>query len=257
METILQGLMDLSGVRATMVLDATGHVVAHRGHAVYDRALCDQVGTIVMKAIESIQLQQEDWETVSAQYADGRILLRRISAPASAPRHVVAVVADGTLNASFATVALRVAANKIRAALEGGASQPGGSQPPASGSQPLGSAPPAASSSVAPPSDSRPVLANTGLTWTKSSNVQSSIGSGSGVAVTDPASSAFLTRCATELARHVGPMAKVYVQESVRRVSPEGPFSLAAARQLVEDLSGQVEDPKDRAQFRKAALEKK
>ena len=72
------------------------------------------------------------------------------------------------------------------------------------------------------------------------------------VPVADPASSAFLTRAAKELARHVGPMAKVYVEEGVRRVCPDAPFSLAAAARLIEDLAGQIEDGADRAQFRKA-----
>jgi predicted regulator of Ras-like GTPase activity (Roadblock/LC7/MglB family) len=255
MDAILQGLMELAGVRATMVLDGTGQVVAHRGHSVYDRGVCEQVGTTVTKAIESIQLQQDDWETITAQFADGRLLVRRVGARADGPRLVLAVVADATLNASFATVALRVAANKVKGMIEGGSSQP-----PASGSQPLGAAP-TVSSSILTPSDSRPVLANTGLSWSKSSNLGSQAGGSggglSGVAVADPASSAFLARCAKELARHVGPIAKVYVQEAARRVSPEAPFSITASRQLVDDLAGQIEDAKDRAQFRKVALEKR
>jgi predicted regulator of Ras-like GTPase activity (Roadblock/LC7/MglB family) len=253
METILQGLMELAGVRATMVLDGTGQVVAHRGHSVYDRSVCEQVGSTVTKAIESIQLQQDDWETITAQFADGRILVRRVTVRADGPRLVLAVVADTTLNPSFATVALRVAANKVRSLIDGGASQP-----PAAGSQPLGSA--GASSSVLSPADSRPVLANTGLSWSKGSGSQvggSSASGLSGVTAADPAAAAFLTRCAKELARHVGPISKVYVQESARRVSPDAPFALTASRQLVEDLSSQIEDPKDRAHFRKAALEKK
>lgn len=258
METILQGLMDLSGARATMVLDGAGHVVSHLGHAVYDRALCEQVGATLVKAVESVQLHQEDWETLTAQFADGRLLVRRVSARAGGPRHLLAVVADATLNASFATVALRVAANKVKGALEGGASQPAaaGSQALAA-SQAGAAAPPSAGSSAAAPSDSRPVLANTGLSWAKGSSAGSSVAAASGVAAADPASAAFLARCARELARHVGPMSKVYVQEAVRRVSPEGPFTLALARQLVDDLGGQIEDAKDRAQFRSAALEKK
>jgi predicted regulator of Ras-like GTPase activity (Roadblock/LC7/MglB family) len=261
METILQGLMELAGVRATMVLDGAGQVVAHRGHAVYDRAVCTAVGTAVRRAVESIQLQQEDWESLTAQFADGRILVRRVSARAAAQdaRHLLAVVADATLNPSFATVALRVAANKVRALLEGGGSQASGSQPLPAGSQAAHA--PAASSSVLPGADSRPNLANTGLSWTKGSSAGSQVGatgSGlSGVGAADPASAAFLARCAKELARHVGPISKVYVQEAVRRVCPEAPFSLASARPLVEDLSGQIEDPKDRAQFKKAALERK
>ncbi len=250
MDTILQGLMELSGVRAAMVFDGVGKVVARRGLAIYDGPVCERVGSTVTKAIESIQLQQQDWDTITAQFADGRIVLRRVAAAAE---HVLAVVADTTLNASFATVALRVAANKIKGALEGTGSQAlaASSQPPSAAS----SIP--SSSSVAPASDSRPVLANTGLSWSKSSTGVSDSGTSiSGVAVADPASGAFLTRCAKALARHVGPIAKVYVQEAVRRVSPDAPFALARARQLVDELGGQIEDADDRAQFRKAALEK-
>jgi hypothetical protein len=49
----------------------------------------------------------------------------------------------------------------------------------------------------------------------------------------------------------------VYVQEAARRASPDAPFSLSLARELVDDLASQIEDPKDRSQFRSAALEKK
>lgn len=254
METILQGLMELSGVRAAMVLDGAGQLVAHRGQAVYDRALCEQVGGRLTKAIESIQLQQEDWETVAAQFGDGKILLRRVSAKPEGPRHVIAIVADETLNASFATVALRVAANKVKAAIEGGSASQPWATPLPSGSQPPGSASHPSSSQVPPASDSRPNLANTGLSWSKG-NVSSSLGSS--IAVADPASSAFLLRCVQELARHVGPMSKVYVQEAVRRISPDAPFSLTSMRPLIEDLSAQIEDPKDRNAFRRALLERK
>jgi predicted regulator of Ras-like GTPase activity (Roadblock/LC7/MglB family) len=255
MDAILQGLMEVGGVSATMVLDDAGQVVAHRGRAIYDRALCEQVGRTVVKAIESIQLQQDDWETVSAQFADGRILLRRVSGRADGPRHVLAVVADSTLNPSFATVALRVAANKVRSALDGTGSQVGAGS--AAGSQPLAAASPVpgAGSSAAPASDSRPVLANTGVAWTRSP-AASSTPALSSVVAADPASAAFLARCAKELARHVGPIAKVFVQEAARRVSPDAPFAMALSRQLVEDLAGQVEDAKERAQFRKAVTDK-
>jgi predicted regulator of Ras-like GTPase activity (Roadblock/LC7/MglB family) len=254
METILQGLMELAGVSATMVLDGNGHVVGHRGHAVYDRATCENVGSSLIKAIESIQLQQEDWETITAQFADGKILLRKLGAGGNGQTHVLAVVADSTLNASFATVAIRVAANKLRSALQGGTLHP------AAGSQPPGNAsgiaqPPTASSSVLTPADSRPVLAHTGLSWSKTPGAGSSTAGISNVAVADPASAAFLSRCAKELARHVGPISKVYVQEAVRRISPDATFSLSLAGHLLNDLAAQIEDPKDRVQFRKA-LEK-
>jgi len=251
MEQILQGLLDLPGVSAAIVFDATGALVASCGRALYDRPLCEQVSGALTKAVDTVRLQQEEWESINALFADGKFLLQNL-APSSARGHVLAVVADSTLNASFATVAIRVATNRLRKSIAGGTSEPGAgsslgrpsasgatapsavsTHPPASGSQPL-------------PSDSK-VLANSGVSWSKSSSVGLSR-----VAVANPASAAFLSRCAKQLARHVGPIAKVYVEESVRRVSPDAPFSLAAANPLVNDLAAQIEDPDDRAEFCKA-----
>jgi hypothetical protein len=243
METILQGVLDLPGVGATMVFDGAGHLAGHRAHAVYDRALCEQVSGALVKAIETVQLQQEDWETVTAQFADGTLLLRSLGAGAGGA-HYLAVIADGSLNPSFATVAIRVAANKLRKAIDGGASSRPGSS---SASAP---AAPAPGSSVHP-GDSRPVVANSGVSWSKVSG--SSVGL-SRIAVADPASSAFLVRCTKELARHVGPIASVFVEEAVRRVSPEAPFAVALARPLLDDLAGQIEDAGDRARFRDALV---
>jgi predicted regulator of Ras-like GTPase activity (Roadblock/LC7/MglB family) len=245
MDAILQGLLDLPGVNAALVLDAGGALTGFRGKAVYDRALCEQVGAALVKAIDSIQLQQEEWETIAAQYSDGKLLLRSLGT-AGGGAHVLAVVADTTLNASFATVAIRVAANKLRKRLEGG-SATGGSAAVAPASQSSVPPPLPASASQLPPSDPR-VVANTGMSWTKA---------GSGVALTgvqvgDPASASYLSRCTKALARAVGPMAKVYVQEAVRRISPEATFTMALQGKLVEDLAGQIDDADDRKEFLKA-----
>ena len=241
MDAILQSLMDLSGVTAALVFDPGGQLLGHRGHTVYDQALCAQVSAALSKALEAVQLQQEDWETVTAQYADGKIILRRVVAADQS--NVLAVVADGTLNASFATVALRVASGKLKRFLEGG--------PASSSSVGLGSSagPKPSSSQVggSHPGDSRPNLANSGLSWSKISNVGLSR-----VAVADPASGAFLARVAKELALYVGPISKVYVEEAVRRVTPDAPFSMAQSKPLVEDLAAQIEDAADRGKFQKA-----
>jgi hypothetical protein len=241
MDAILQSLMDLGGVTAAMVFDSAGQLVGHRGHAVYDQALCAHVSGVLAKAIDAVQLQQEDWETVTAQYADGKIVLRRVAA--GDQTRVLAVVADGSLNASFATVALRVAAGKLKRFLEGGPSSSSvaglGSSAAASRSGPGASQP--------SPGDSRPNLANSGLSWSKISSVGLSR-----VSVADPASGAFLGRCAKELAQYVGPIAKVYVEEAVRRVCPDAPFAIAQAKPLVDDLAGQIEDADDRKSFQKA-----
>jgi hypothetical protein len=47
-------------------------------------------------------------------------------------------------------------------------------------------------------------------------------------------------------------MAKVYIKESVRRVSPGAPFALASARALIADLQSHIEDPAEKNNFRKA-----
>ena len=255
MEDILQGVLDLSGVSAAIVFDAAGKLVDCRGRAIYDRALCEHVSGTLAKAVDTVRLQQEAWESISAYFADGKLLLQNLGEP-TARGHVLAVVADSSLNTSFATVAIRVATNKLRKAIAEGTLSQGTADPQRTGPSNPGSSQLAAAgmaSSAAGsqplPSDSK-VLANTGVSWSKSSSVGLSR-----VAAANPASSAFLARCAKQLARHVGPIAKVYVEESVRRVSPEAPFSLSAAAPLVNDLAAQIEDPADRAQFCKA-LEK-
>ena len=240
METILQGLLDLAGVNAALVVDASGHLAAFRGKAVYDRALCEQVGATLLKAVDSIQLQQEDWETVTAQYSDGKLLLRSLGAIGGSNRFL-AVVADATLNPSFATVALRVAANKLKKALEGGAV----TAVPSAAQSSFGTPSPQPASASRPlPSDSTAV-ANTGVSWSKGGSSVTL----TGITVGDPASAAFLSRCTKELARAVGPMSKVYVQEAVRRLSPEATYTMALRGKLVEELAGQIEDGDDRAQF--------
>lgn len=244
MDAILQSILDVAGVSAAMVFDSTGRLLCHRGRAIYDRELCEQLTGVLVKAIDSVQLQQEDWDSISAQYADGKLLLRKLATTKSAP-HTLAIIADANLNASFATVAIRVAANKLCKVLDGGGAS---SQ---LGSGPLHAAPPPLPAAAAAPSDSKPALASSSATWSSSSKSSSSINL-SRVSVADPASAAFLSRTAKELARHVGPMAKVYVEEAVRRVSPDAPFALASAAKLLDDLAGQIEDEDDRTQFRKA-----
>jgi hypothetical protein len=245
MDTILQGLLDVAGVNAALVLDGSGRLLACRGKAVYDRALCEQVSGSLVKAIDSIQLQQDDWESITAQFSDGKLLLRSLGSPAGAACFL-AVVADGTLNPSFGTVAIRVAAGKLKRALEGGGNAV--SAPAATGSSVLPPAPPPpASASQTLPSDSR--VANTGVSWTTKAGSSVTL---TGIGAADPASAAFLARCSKEMARAVGPMAKVYVQEAVRRLSADASFSMALKGKLLEDLAAQIEDAGERAAFVKA-----
>ncbi|HTP28855.1 MAG TPA: roadblock/LC7 domain-containing protein [Anaeromyxobacteraceae bacterium] len=240
MQTILRTLLDVTGVGAAIVLDGAGHLVCHRGRADYDKRRCEQVGGNLAKAVDAVELRQEDWETIAAHYANGKLLLRNLGSPGGR-EHVLAVIGDRTLNFSLATVAIRVAAVKLKKALgtgSAGLAAAAASQTPVT----LPLPPKPGESRVG---DSKPTLP--GLNWSQTSSAGLSR-----VPVADPASGAFLHRSARELARHVGPIAKVYVEESVRRVSPDGPFSLPLAKKLVEDLAFQIEDPDDRASFRRA-----
>lgn len=267
METTLQGLLELAGVNAAMVYDGAGRLMAQRGRSVYDRALCEQVGGPLARAVDAIQLQHQDWEAVTARFADGTVVLRNLGEVAGAG-YLLAVVADATMNPAFAAVAIRVAATKLRKLLGGGASMaalptslgssvgpgPGGSQLGPGGSQvgPGGSqVGPGPGGSQAlhghPAAGSRPVLASSGLSWSRTGG-----SAFSAVAAADPAAGAWLVLAAKELARHVGPMAKIYVEEAVRRLCPDSTFTLAQAPALVQELAGQVEEAADRAAFVKA-----
>ncbi len=244
METILQGLLDLAGVNAAVLFDGSGRLLAHCGRSIYDRTLCGQVGGPLVHAIDSLQLQHHDWESASAQFTDGTLLLRRLDTTSAGPC-VLALVADATLNPAFATVAIRVSSNKLKRALDGGAAS---SSVGATGqASALGSLPaypasgPSASQVGHPAAGSRPVLASSGLSWSRTG--------GGGVTAADQPSSNYLTACARELARHVGPMAKIFVEEAVRSVCPDLPFTLAASRALADALATRIEDPADQQAF--------
>jgi hypothetical protein len=93
-------------------------------------------------------------------------------------------------------------------------------------------------------------LANSGLGW---SGVSSGSGVGSSdVGVSDTASSTFLSACTKALAASVGPMAKVFVKEAVRRVCGDRPFSRADGPALLAQLAATIDDTDDRAMFQRA-----
>jgi hypothetical protein len=236
MEPILQSLLELAGVNATVVIDEAGRVLGHRGRAVYDLALCEQVSLTLARVVDSFQLQHPDWESIAAQFADGKLLVRNLGVLPPHGPCVLVVVADGDLNLSFATVSIRVAANKLKRLAEGGGRTPTPTAPPAPwASSPPSSPiplPPASSSGVRPPPSAPP----------RPTPLLGSAGP-------DPVAAAYLVRCARELARYVGPMARIFIDEAVRRVSPGQPFTMAGAQALLQDVAGQIEDLAGRATF--------
>jgi hypothetical protein len=248
MDTILQGLHDLAGIQGTIVFNAGGQVLYHRSHSIYDLSILTQVSQAVVRGLDSIQLQHEDWDAVTAQFSDGKLLIRKLDTGKGKPA-VLAVIADASLNTPFAAVALRVAVNKLKTAIENGALA---AAPPTAPGAPITSVPvPGRAPAVAPLAvPSKVELAGSGLSW---SELGSSSGGASTVSVSDEASGAFLTRCSKALALNVGPMAKVFVKEAVRKVSPAGPFSMAHASALLNELEVHIDDVDDRIAFRRKA----
>jgi predicted regulator of Ras-like GTPase activity (Roadblock/LC7/MglB family) len=232
MEAILQSLLELPGVNATLVVDGHGHLVAQRSHAVYDVPLCEQVSAVLARVVDSIHLQHEDWESVAANFADGKLLLRNVGPVLDHGPCVLVVAGDATLNVSFAVVSIRVAANKLRRL--GEAAYTGRTPAPASWPSSPASPPPPIPSST---SGLRPPPSVPGRV------------SPPPFASPTPEAAEFLLRCTKELARHVGPMARVFVEEALRRISPGQPFALASAAALLQDVAGQIEDPASRGAF--------
>lgn len=266
MDTILQSLHELEGVNGSIVADGGGRILGYRAHVVYDADLLQQVSKQVVSAVDSIKLIQEDWDAITAQFSEGKLLIRNLSNGSAQKNRTatLAVIADARLNVSFAGVAIRVAVTKLRAMLDANMPQPlhvGALSNPTSVSQPnpmqmhAAVAPTASSLSSGHSSASgyaRPAtseVASSGLSW--SGLTGSSSVSGSGVSVADPASSAFLTVCTKALARSVGPMAKVFVKEAARKVSPDRPFSRDSAQELITELLKHFEDPAEATEFRK------
>ncbi|HEX3758414.1 MAG TPA: hypothetical protein VHW23_06890 [Kofleriaceae bacterium] len=250
LEPILQSLREVEGVQGAMVVDPSAAVVAHRAHNIYDLGVLQQVARSVVNSVDSVQLIQDDWDMMTAHFGDGKLLLRSLRTTGAKPRrYVLAVIADSTLNVAFLGVALRVAATKLLAELET-------ATPASSGSVPTSIATGSTNSgriSMVEPSRPMPVLEKNGLSWTGGATTGSGSGVGSSdVGVADSASSTFLSACTKALAASVGPMAKVFVKEAVRKVCGERPFTRADGPALLAHLAAGIEDSDDRVSFQRA-----
>lgn len=262
MDTILQTLQDLEGVNGAIVADGRGQILSYKAHAMYDLALLQQVSHATVTAIDSVKLLHEDWESVTAQFAEGKLLIRNIGSPGRTKGSdlTLSLIADMRLNAQFAGVAIRVAVGKIRAFLEaGGVEAPAIASPSSSAKMPVAApsggwpSPPglaASNPSIHQQRTSAPEIANSGLSWSGGASSMSS----STIATVDAASAAVLASCTKALARSVGPMAKRYVKEAVIRICADRPFSKDQVGALVGELEKYLNNPADATQFRRAAL---
>lgn len=244
LEPILQSLREVEGVQGALIVDRAAAVVAQRVHSIYDPQVLQQVARQVGAAVDSVQLLQDDWESLTAHYGDGKLLLRSLRVGGARPqRYVLAVIADSRLNVAFLGVALRVAATKLLAALEAGVPAAASAPPPSF---------PGVPQTSARPSEVRADGSRSNLSW---SGVGSGSDSGmsSDVGVSDSSSASYLTACSKALAMAVGPMAKVLVKEAVRKVCGDRPFSRADAAALVAHLAAGIDDSDDRKTFERAA----
>lgn len=255
METILKGLRDLEGVNGAFLADSSGQIYAYNAESIYDAKLLGQVSKSIATAIDSVKLLQDDWDTITAQFSDGRLVLRSVPAgtrKGAAPL-TLALIADSRLNPSFATVAVRVALGRIKTLADENALAPLAAT---SGAAPVRNVSAAVESNASVPvmkqshSTVTPEVATSGLSWSGFGG--SSSMAGSGVSVADAASSAVLSACTKCLAKAVGPMAKVFVKEAVRKVAPGQPFAKAMLPELVVELEKNIEDRDDAREFRKA-----
>src|SRR6187549_2747307 len=103
MEAILQTLQDIEGVHGVLLVDASGQLVAHGARSTYDADLLRQVSLTIVTAIDAVKLGQEDWESITTYFSDGKLLLRTLTAPGATAPHTLALIADARLNPSFAT----------------------------------------------------------------------------------------------------------------------------------------------------------
>jgi predicted regulator of Ras-like GTPase activity (Roadblock/LC7/MglB family) len=247
LDSILQSLREVAGVQGAMVVDQAATLVAHHAHAIYDASMLQQVARSVGTTVDSVQLIQDDWEVLTAHFGEGRLVLRSVKTTGAKPRRLVLVViGDATLNVAFLGVALRVAAAKLASAFDAVPAPVA-----ASSSAPAPVAVPAATSSRIPlPEQPRVELARTGVGWSGSGSL--STVDGSGVDAADAASSAFLSACSRALTTSLGPIAKVFVRDAVRKLCNGRPFSRADGPTLIAQLAAMIDNPQDRATFQRA-----
>jgi predicted regulator of Ras-like GTPase activity (Roadblock/LC7/MglB family) len=254
LESILQSLHDVDGVHGAMIVDHTAAVLAYRAHTIYDLPVLQQVARSVTNAAESVQLIQDDWDGLTAHYAEGKLVLRNLRTAGAKPRrYVLAVIADGTLNVAFLGVALRVAALKLGSVLEAVPAQvpATGPAPPVRGSAGTGRA---VASELA-----KPELAKAGLSWSganhssvlATSGVATSGVATSDVSVSDAASSVFLSGCTRALAANIGPVAKMLVKEAVHKVCGARPFCRVDGPALIAHLTATIDNPDHQAMFQR------
>jgi hypothetical protein len=117
MDAVLLSLLAVEGVTAIVVADRTGQVLASRAKADFDAVAIDEVGRTAMASLDSVENLYPDWESVTARFAEGQIILRHLGtagAPSAAAK-TLAVVADKRFQGLAAQAALTKAVAELKA----------------------------------------------------------------------------------------------------------------------------------------------
>ncbi len=211
MEQILQGLHDLEGVLGTFLFNNDGQVICHRAQASYDQPLLEQLSSAMAEAIQSVQLEDETWDNITTTYLNGQLMIRNLT------EVKLAIIADQSLNQSFANMAIRVAVKNLQQAIAQGALTA------------QGGASAAQQSTLSWPDDGK-----------------------SSVPVADEQAADFLSLCSSNLAQSVGPMAKIFIKEAVYNLMVQDPFAMEHAVMLVSALMKHIDSLDDQATFQRA-----
>jgi predicted regulator of Ras-like GTPase activity (Roadblock/LC7/MglB family) len=258
MKRILQAIHGVDGVQGTLVIDGNGQVLASQAHAIYDDTLIEEFGRAVAGAVDAARLLDEDWDTLSAVFVEGFVILRNLKPGGVAAKRgaILGVIGDSRLSLSFAGVAMRVAALKLKEQLESPAPQvpipnpiPKESSRPQSVRQTQNSAaivthPPKSSSGKSGPgSSSRIAVLGLNLDQLRD---QCGLGSSAkvtnNISDTDAETTAFLEATTTALSGIVGATAQQLFDEAVRKVCPDGPLARHQWEALIVELSARIPD---------------
>lgn len=245
MKKALDDLCTMEGINGVFVCTIEGELVAFSAPHVYDAETFAIASTTAAQAAESISVQHANWDTLIANFRDGKLIFIQME------KYLLCVITDLNTNVPFLNVAIKVAKNKIKRKLEGieaGMSSVAALSESKFSSQ-FGSAPATfpqgmhSSTMHSVPQSPRSTIGEpmvdvgSGFSWSGMST--GSGGQSSVVSVIDEAASKMLTRVSDALAEIVGPMAKVFVKEAVQKICPTEPFSMNHLMRLLRELESE------------------
>ncbi|MBU0552751.1 roadblock/LC7 domain-containing protein [Myxococcota bacterium] len=241
---ILKSLYEVEGVRSAALIRLNGELLGHQSHAIYDNDVIINASKFLVQALESFELQNENWEEFNAEFEDGWVIVRKFK------EAFLVIITEDSIKLNFVSVAIRIAAKKIINALESGYDGASMAQSAPSISHNTLSQPQTIQHSQPEPtvSMSASALSSSGLNW---SGLGSSQIGQSMISVSNQESSTFLTKCTDQLKKSMGPIARVIVKKAVRRISRGEPFSQKHFDLLINDLTQEIPNKAAQDEFRR------